>query len=129
MRLNIAEGRGGLGVLVRVPGLVKPPSLVNSAVVPLVLLQVETHDMPRRGLCSDFSSTGELAFEFDFSAEVRSDSFRSRMGVDLVKDVVEEWSFKGAGRGVRAGSGGSSTSATTSSSAVIAGSDVFEMLR
>jgi hypothetical protein len=49
MLLNMAEGSGGLGVLVRVPGLVKPPSLVSSAVEALLLLPVEMQDMPRLG--------------------------------------------------------------------------------
>ena len=86
---NGAEGRGGLGVQGRVPGLVKPPSLVRSA-VPLLLLHVETHDMPRTGLASECSSTGELALEPDLSAEVRSEALRSMTGFDLVKDVDEE---------------------------------------
>jgi hypothetical protein len=89
MLWNAAEGSGGLGVQGRVPGLVKPPSLVRSA-VPLLLLHVETHDMPRAGLASECSSTGEVVFEPDLSAEVSSDSFRSKRGFDLVKDVVEE---------------------------------------
>ena len=89
MRWNVAEGSGGLGVLVRVPGLVKSPSLVNSAVVQLLLLHVETHDIPRTGLLWFCSSTGELVFEFDLSADVRRDSLRSKIGLDLVKDVVD----------------------------------------
>jgi hypothetical protein len=89
MAWKAAEGRGGLGVQGRVPGLVKPPSLVRSA-VPLLLLHVETHDMPRTGLASEWSSTGELALEPDLSAEVRSDAFRSITGFDLLKDAEEE---------------------------------------
>ena len=123
MPWNAAEGRGGLGVQGRVPGLVKP-SLVKS-VVPLLLLQVEMHDKPRTGLASDWSSTGELAFEPDLSAVVRSDSLRSKTGFDLVKDAVAEcWRTRGAGRCAR-GSGGSSTSAASSSSVSIAGAEVF----
>lgn len=87
---NLAEGSGGLGVLVRVPGLVTSPSLVNSAVVPLLLLHVEMQDSPRLGLLSERSSTGELAFEVDLSALVRRDSLRSQTGFDLEKDAVEE---------------------------------------
>jgi hypothetical protein len=125
MPWNAAEGSGGLGVQGRVPGLVKP-SLVRSA-VPLVLLHVEMHDNPRTGLASDWSSTGELAFEPDLRAVVRSDSFRSRTGFDLLKDAVDECCrTKGAGRCAR-GSGGSSTSATKSSSVSIAGAEFFEV--
>ena len=90
MPRNVDEGGGGLGVLVRDTGLVKPPSLVNSAVVALVLLQVEIVDMPRMGLWSDCSSTGELALELACNAVVRSDCWRSQRGFDLVKEVVEE---------------------------------------
>jgi hypothetical protein len=50
MLRKVEEGGGGLGVLVRDTGLVKPPSLVNSAVVTLLLLHVETVDIPRTGL-------------------------------------------------------------------------------
>lgn len=125
---NIVEGSGGLGVVVRVPGLVKPPSLVSSAVVQLlVLLHVDTHDMPRTGLLSDWSSIGELVLEFDLSALVKSDSLRSTVGLDLAKE--ESLGARGAGRGVRDGSGGSSRSATTSSSELMAGNDVLGMLR
>jgi hypothetical protein len=70
---NVDEGGGGLGVLVRETGLVKPPSLVNSAVVTLLLLHVDTVDIPRIGLLSDCSSTGELAFELACRALVKSD--------------------------------------------------------
>lgn len=125
---NLTEASGGLGVLVRVPGLVKSPSLVNSAVVPLLLLHVEMQESPRLGLLSGRSSTGELAFDVDLSALVKRDSFRSQTGFDLAKDVVEEWrSCRGAGRGVRPSSGGSSRSAMASSSEVMAGGDVLEM--
>jgi hypothetical protein len=105
-------------VQARVPGLVRPPSLVSSAVEMLVLLHIETHDMPRAGLC--WSSTGELTLEVDCRAVVKSDSFRSMRGFDLEKEACEEWRMvKGEGRGARPGSGGSSTSAGSSSSAVM----------
>ena len=90
MLWNVDEGGGGLGVLVRDTGLVKPPSLVSSAVVMLLLLHVETVDIPRVGLLSDCSSTGELAFELACSAVVKSDCCRSQRGFDLMKEVVEE---------------------------------------
>lgn len=90
MPLKVAEGGGGLGVLVRDTGLVKPPSLVNSAVVALVQLHVETVDMPRTGLSSECSSTGELAVELAWSAVVKRDCCRSHRGFDLVKEVDEE---------------------------------------
>jgi hypothetical protein len=91
MLQNVDEGGGGLGVLVRDTGLVKPPSLVRSAVVMLVLLHVETMDIPRIGLLSDCSSTGELVFELACSALVsREVGARSERGIDLVKDVFEE---------------------------------------
>jgi hypothetical protein len=84
----------------------------------LVLLHVETHDMPRAGLC--WSSTGELTLEVDCRAVVKSDSFRSMRGFDLEKEACDEWRMvKGEGRGARPGSGGSSTSADSSSSAVM----------
>jgi hypothetical protein len=92
-----AEGSGGLGVQGRVPGLVKPPSLVKS-VIALLLLHVEIHDIPRTGLRSECSSTGEFTFEFDLRAEVRSDSLRSRIGFDFTKEDVDECRVKGAGR-------------------------------
>lgn len=111
-------------------GLVKPPSLVKSAVVTLLLLHVEMVDIPRLGLWSDCSSTGELALELACSAVVKRDCCRSQRGFDLVKEVVEEYcNFSVAGRGVRPGSGGSSTSATTSSSEVMAGGAVLGTLR
>ena len=75
---------------VRVPGLVKPPSLVSSAMVPLLLLQVETHDNPRVGLLSDSSSTAESVLDVDLSAVVRRDSLRSQMRLDFAKEVVEK---------------------------------------
>lgn len=126
---NAAEGSGGLGVLARVPGLVKPPSLVSSAAVPLLLLHVETHDRPRSSLLSDRSSTGEVVLELHFSALVRRDSLRSRTSLDLIKDVVDEcWRVKGVGRTERSNSGGSSTSAMASSSALMAGTDVLGAL-
>jgi hypothetical protein len=129
MRWNEDGGGGGLGVLVRDTGLVKPPSLVKSAVVTLVLLQVETVDMPRMGLLSEFSSVGEPAFESACSAVVSSDSCRSQRGFDLANEVLEEkWSFSVAGRGVRPDSGGSSPSATISSSDVIFGGVVLGTL-
>jgi len=58
------DGGGGLGVHVRAPGLVKPSSLVSSAVDVLVLLQVEVVDIPLRG-DDEFedSSTGDVLFE------------------------------------------------------------------
>ena len=115
-------GSGGLGVQGRVPGLVTPPSLVRS-VVPLLLLHVETHDMPRTGLASDRLSTGELVVDPDLRAEVSSDSLRSQTGFDFVKDAVEVfWSTKGIGR-CAWGSGGSSRSPMVSSSAVMRGGD------
>lgn len=77
-------------MLARDTGLVKPPSLVNSAVVMLLLLHVEIVDIPRIGLWSDCSSTGELAFELACKAVVRSDCCRSQRGFDLVNEVVEE---------------------------------------
>jgi len=128
MLWNTAEGSGGLGVHGRVPGLVKPPSLVRSA-VPLLLLHVEMHDMPRLGLSSNCSSAGELASEPYLSAEVRSDSLRSRTGFDFAKEAGEEdlWRFKGAGRWAR-GSGGSSNSPTASSSAMTTGGAALAML-
>jgi len=63
MVLNTDEGGGGLGVLARETGLVKPPSLVRSAVVTLLLLHMDAVDMPRAGLLSECSSTGELVLE------------------------------------------------------------------
>lgn len=83
-------GGGGLGVLVRVPGLVKPPSLVSSAADRLLLLQVEAHDKPRRRPpVSASSSTGELLDEC--SAVVKRDSFRSDAeSVVLEKDALKE---------------------------------------
>ena len=128
MPWKAVEGSGGLGVQGRVPGLVKPPSLVRSA-VPLLLLQVETHDMPRTGLRSEWSSTGEAVVEPDLRAEVRSDSLRSRTSFDFVKDELSAGlcRTKGAGRWAR-GSGGSSRSATGSSSAgAMRGGDVGDM--
>jgi hypothetical protein len=120
-------GSGGLGVQGRVPGLVRPPSLVRSA-VPLLLLHVETQDMPRTGLMSDWSSTGELVVDPDLRAEVRSDSFRSQTGFDFVKEeVVVPWSTRGAGRCAR-GSGGSSRSPMVSSSADMRGGDAADMV-
>jgi len=127
MLWNTVEGSGGLGVHGRVPGLVKPPSLVRSA-VPLLLLHVEMHDMPRLGLSSNCSSAGELVSEPYLSAEVRSDSLRSRTGFDFAKEAVEDvWRFKGAGRWAR-GSGGSSNSPTASSSAMTTGGAALAML-
>jgi hypothetical protein len=90
MARNVDGGGGGLGVLVRDTGLVKPPSLVKSAVVTLLLLHVETVDIPRIGLLSDCSSTGEVAAELACSAVVKSDCCRSSRGADLVNDVVDE---------------------------------------
>ena len=49
----IVEGSGGLGVHVLVPGLVKPPSLVKSAVETVLALHVEMHDSPRGGSLSE----------------------------------------------------------------------------
>lgn len=121
MLWNTDEGGGGLGVLVRDTGLVKPPSLVRSAVVTLLLLQVEPVDIPRRGLLMACSSTGELPLELACNALVRSDCCRSLRGFDLEK-VVAIWS-NGKGLG-RWGSGGSSRSATISSSEAMAGGAV-----
>ena len=123
----IVEGSGGLGVHVRVPGLVKPPSLVRSAVEMVLLLHVEMHDMPRGGSLSECSSTGELVFEADCSADVKSEVLRSTAGFEiLVKGPFEEcWIFRGAGRGVRPCSGGSSTSAGISSSVAMVGGVVL----
>jgi hypothetical protein len=90
MARNVDGGGGGLGVLVRDTGLVKPPSLVKSAVVTLLLLHVETVDIPRVGLLSDCSSTGEVAAELACNAVVRSDCCRSNRGFVLAKEVVEE---------------------------------------
>lgn len=131
MLWNVAEGSGGLGVLVRVPGLVRPSSLVRSAIVPLLLLHVEAHDRPREGSLLGCSSTGELVWEFNLSAVVRRDSLRSKTGFDFAKDVVDEcWRVRRAGRGVvRPNSGGSSASATISSSEAMAGGDVLGRLR
>jgi hypothetical protein len=87
----MVEGSGGLGVQVRVPGLVKPPSLVRSAVEIVLLLHVEMHDRPRGGSLSECSSTGELVFEADCRAEVRRDVLRSMIGFEiLVKDDLDE---------------------------------------
>lgn len=74
---NVVEGNGGLGVLVRVPGLVKPPSLVSSVVdVVLLLLQVEAQESPLDNVLDSVrSSVGELALE-DCNALVKSDSLR-----------------------------------------------------
>lgn len=123
----MVEGSGGLGVHVLVPGLVKPPSLVKSAVEMVLLLHVEMHDMPRGGSLSEWSSTGELVLEADCNADVNRDVLRSMAGFEiLAKDACEEcWIFRGAGRGVRPCSGGSSTSAGTSSSAAMVGSVVL----
>jgi hypothetical protein len=90
MPRKVADGGGGLGVLVREMGLVKPPSLVNSAVVTLLLLHVDTVDIPRTGLSSECSSTGELAFELACNAVVKSDCCGSHFGFDFVNDVEEE---------------------------------------
>ena len=58
---KVEGGSGGLGVHALVPGLVKPPSLVSSAVDALLLLQVDAQDMPRRKVVdSADSSIGEL---------------------------------------------------------------------
>jgi hypothetical protein len=89
MLWNVDAGGGGLGVLVRDTGLVKPPSLVRSAVVTLLLLHVEAVDIPRTGLLSQCSSTGELAFEVACKAVVKSDCCRSQRGFDLTKEVDE----------------------------------------
>lgn len=126
----MVEGIGGLGVQVLVPGLVKPPSLVKSAVEMVLLLHVEMHDMPRGGSLSEWSSTGELVFETDCSAEVKRDVLRSMAGFEIfAKELWEEcWVFKGAGRGVRPCSGGSSTSAGTSSSAAMVGGVVLMLV-
>lgn len=104
-------------MLVRVPGLVKPPSLVSSAADMLLLLQVEALDKPRRkDAVSASSSTGELVLEC--SAWVRSDSLRSHCeGLVFEKEALKEsCSFSAEGLGVHSKSGGSSTSANNSSS-------------
>jgi hypothetical protein len=77
MLANVEEGGGGLGVLVRVPGLVQPPSLVSSATeVVLVVLQVEAQDNPRlRAVDSEYSSVGEWTGECN--AFVNKDVLRS----------------------------------------------------
>lgn len=74
---NEDEGGGGLGELVRVPGLVQPPSLVSSAMdVPLVLLQTEAQDNPRlKVVDSEYSSVGEGVGECN--AFVSKDVLRS----------------------------------------------------
>ena len=74
---NVVDGSGGLGVLVRVPGLVKPPSLVNSAIdAVLLLLHVEADDNPLDSVNSGLdSSTGDPGPE-ELKALVRSDSLR-----------------------------------------------------
>ena len=66
-------------------------------------------------------------FEADCNAEVSSEVLRSFAGLEiLANDPAEECCiFKGAGRGVRPCSGGSSTSAGTSSSAAIVGGVVL----
>jgi hypothetical protein len=122
----MVEGSGGLGVHVLVPGLVKPSSLVRPAVEMVLLLHVEMHDMPRGGSLSDSASTGELVFEADCNAEVRSDVLRSIPGFEEIFVNDDEcWILRGAGRGVRPCSGGSSTSAGTSSSAAMVGGIVL----
>jgi hypothetical protein len=75
---NVVDGRGGLGVFVRVPGLVKSPSLVSSAVdAVLLLLHVEADDNPLDSVVDTGldSSTGDSGPE-EFNALVRSDSLR-----------------------------------------------------
>ena len=86
----MVEGSGGLGVHVLVPGLVKPPSLVKSAVEMVLLLHVEMHDMPRGGSLSEWSSTGELVLEADCNADVNRDVLRSMAGFAiLANDACE----------------------------------------
>lgn len=122
----MVEGSGGLGVQVRVPGLVKPSSLVRPAVEMVLLLHVEIQDMPRGGSLSESASTGELVLEADCSAVVKSDVLRSMFGFEEILVKVDEcWILSGAGRGVRPCSGGSSTSAGTSSSAAMVGGIVL----
>jgi len=78
MLRNVVDGSGGLGVLVRVPGLVKPPSLVSSAVdAVLLLLHVEANDNPLDSVLDSGldSPTGDPSPE-EFKAPVRSDSSR-----------------------------------------------------
>ena len=78
MLRNVVDGSGGLGVLVRVPGLVKPPSLVSSAVdAVLLLLHVEADDNPLDSVVDTGldSSTGDPGPE-EVKALVRSDSLR-----------------------------------------------------
>ena len=115
-------GSGGLGVLVRVPGLVMSPSLVSSAVDALLLLQVEVQDMPR-----GTSSTGEESVEC--RAVDRSEVWRSQRGACFAKEPLKEsCSLRAEGRGVRCKSGGSSTSANMSSSEDMAGAALVGML-
>lgn len=117
MLANVEEGGGGLGVLVRVPGLVQPPSLVSSAMeAVLLLLQVEAHDIPRLGaVVSKYSSVGESTGEWN--ALVNKDVLRSLcagavFSYAFLKDICRSiWERETCGW-----SGGSSTSATTSSS-------------
>ena len=72
-------GSGGLGVLVRA-GLVRPPSLVNSAVDgALAMLDVDT--LERYGDALDMAGASALIesrFELVTSSRVRSDSLRLR---------------------------------------------------
>lgn len=80
----MVEGSGGLGVQVLVPGLVKPSSLVKPAVEMVLLLHVDMHDRPRGGSLSECSSTGELVFEADCNADVKSDVLRSMPGFEEI---------------------------------------------
>ena len=80
----------------------------------LLLLQVDTQDIPRRREVESWSSSSE-ALGSECKALVRSDAFRSvGGGVALVNGGL-----KVEGRGVRCKSGGSSTSAKRSSSEAI----------
>jgi hypothetical protein len=108
------DGSGGLGVLVLVPGLVRSPSLVSSAVdAALLSLQFEAQDNPRDRVDSGCSSARGDCVEC--KALVKSDSLRSFAGgVVLVK--VLEGIRDTSGREVYCKSGGSSTSARISSS-------------
>jgi hypothetical protein len=114
---KVEEGGGGLGVLVRVPGLVQPPSLVSSAIdVVLVVLQVEADDSPRRkAVVSANSSVGEGSGECN--ADVNRDVLRSLdAGAVFSNAFLNEICRTIWERETLEWSGGSSTSATTSSS-------------
>ena len=103
-------------MLVRVPGLVISPSLVSSAVDTLLLLHMDTQDIPR-----GISSIGEVSAE-ECNAVDNKEVWRSQRGACLVNEPLKEsCSLRAEGRGVRCKSGGSSMSATMSSSESMAG--------